>query len=292
MTSKYHKHLLLTFDAFNTLFTPRAPIAQVYIQHGNTYGIDCGDPEDPQTQSKMTHQFRHAFHKQAMAWPNYGRQNSVTVKQWWSAVIAATYRPYLNARNQPAVSPDLVDTLMHHFSSGKGYRLFPDVRTFFENLRDARLAADRFLNYQSVTVGVITNSDPRTQGILQSLGFKIGPYRIGHVVSLSEDSPQEVYDLDFIVSSYHAMVEKPDPELFITARDVARDILNLREIKWKLHGLDLVHVGDDMKKDVMGAQNAQWRPVHLCRESAEKYCDDVERITSLDQLPGLLSLRD
>ena len=39
------KSLLLTFDAFGTLFTPRRSIAKQYVEMGSKYGIDVSEDD-------------------------------------------------------------------------------------------------------------------------------------------------------------------------------------------------------------------------------------------------------
>jgi hypothetical protein len=40
------KNLVLTFDAFGTLFTPRAPIGQLYIAAAKKHGVDIDEGDE------------------------------------------------------------------------------------------------------------------------------------------------------------------------------------------------------------------------------------------------------
>lgn len=97
------KRLILTFDAFGTLFTPREPIAKSYADTARKFGLS-GFTDD-----EIASAFRDAFTCQSRNAPNYGRKVGLNAGQWWSNVWYplclsmdstmyydfATYTPYL-----------------------------------------------------------------------------------------------------------------------------------------------------------------------------------------------------
>lgn len=170
--------------------------------------------------------------------------------------------------------------LLHRFSSSKGYTLYPDVLPFFRQLRRKKQkdSAPR----SGLIVGIITNSDDRVPSILSSLGLSVGPLKLGgaqwdptQVESLGRKSK----DIDFVALSYDIGFEKPDSRIFDTVRKLIRQT--------KGDDCELLHVGDDLEKDVNGAKAAGWGSLLLDRE--EKYVDvPVNRIRDLENLKKLL----
>lgn len=119
-------------------------------------------------------------------------------------------------------------------------------------------------------VGVITNSDDRVPDILTSLGLSVSPLR-SPASERHEDGEQ--YDVDFSVMSYDVGHEKPDRRIFEAAEGMLETVLgqgNIDSREWRK-----VYVGDEFKKDVVGAIGAGWNAVLVDRESREEY-DDVK----------------
>ena len=85
----------------------------------------------------------------------------------------------------------------------------------------------------------------------------------------------------FVVFSQDVQVEKPDPKIFqITAERAGCDLT------------EMLHVGDSLKNDVMGAKNVGAQSVWLNRESLPNDTDirpDYE-IASLTEIPTILGL--
>jgi len=143
--------------------------------------------------------------------------------------------------------------------------------------------------YQSTVIGIVTNSDARVPSILSSLGLVVGPLCYGgpdsRAQSLSDCKSIE-NDIDFVVTSYDVGHEKPDSRIFGAARELAGEMLG-RGVT--LDDFECVHVGDEVAKDVYGARGAGWKGVRLVRELEEGKTGDVDEISSLNMLPGILS---
>lgn len=146
--------------------------------------------------------------------------------------------------------------------------MYSDVPPFFKRLRRLKQAAGQDSNVVDLSVGIITNSDDRVFSILSSLGLSTGPLRYGrnmdsvtpgvHIVSESG----EMSDVDFITLSYDVGFEKPSHQIFDAAKELGR-------LGWVYEDRDKVryiHVGDDLDKDVHGAQQAAWEGILLDRE--------------------------
>ena len=72
------------------------------------------------------------------------------------------------------VPPELAPKLIHRFMSNEGYELRPGASEVLRYLRESSRK-----NFDSVIVGVITNSDPRVPEVLSSLGLCMSPLRYG-----------------------------------------------------------------------------------------------------------------
>ncbi len=88
------KRLILTFDGFGTLFTPREPIAKSYADAARKYGLS-GFTDD-----EIGSSFREAYKCQSNIAPNYGKRVGLNAVQWWSQVrypsrLISSCFPYL-----------------------------------------------------------------------------------------------------------------------------------------------------------------------------------------------------
>ena len=158
----------------------------------------------------------------------------------------------------------MISELMRRFSSDVGYRLHADVLPFFHRLRTVKSLnkPPHDWPWQKTIVGVISNSDDRICKVLQSLGLRVVPRRIGMSDDLEQnDIVSESEDISFVVCSYDVGFEKPDKRIFTAAADLTARLGFAGD-------MDVLHVGDDLQKDVAGAENAGWHAVLLDRQPA------------------------
>jgi hypothetical protein len=74
------KKLLLAFDAFGTLFTPKRPIFAQYGEIARRHGVTC--PSD----SELGKSFKAAFKEESKLHPNYGKALGMGAATWWTNV--------------------------------------------------------------------------------------------------------------------------------------------------------------------------------------------------------------
>lgn len=303
-----HRTLLLTFDAFNTLFHPRLPIAIQYTQTAQSLGFLPATTSPDAVQSA----FRSAFKHHAALRPNYGRQTPGFggPNAWWGAVIRECMA---NAKGggtrEEDVPEELIQRLIKRFNSGEGYAMYPDVAGFFERLRrwkESRRgnkttvgAQGRGKEFDWIVVGIISNTDDRVSSILSSLGLRVGTAWANNGELLSPGGkkiePDGHYDVDFIVTSYEAGNEKPHKGIFEVAEKRAREHLLATESDSKHPRSSLektawsyVHVGDHYEQDYEGAVNAGWNCYLLPRDGIEHAPKDLGRVNKVDTLTELL----
>ena len=293
--------LLLTLDAFSTLYRPRNPIFTQYL----TLAQQCRLPLAPdlsqaQLEQQVSSNFKAAFKSTYASSPNYGRATGMKAEEWWDKVVRTTFSPllHLDQNNQHHASSlsstdiedesvlltDLSKRLYTHFSSSAGYVLFPDARRLFDRLRTLRHSISTSTNdpgaaapaVPSIIVAVLTNSDPRVAPILRSLGLRVGsPLPTSPTAAIDQDvEPEEAEDgpndIDFVLTSYEAGYEKPDPRIFEAAERMAASIARYHQHGGVEIEIKKLHVGDDYGKDVRGAEAVGgWEAVYLDRRGGE-----------------------
>ncbi|KAJ0416789.1 HAD-like domain-containing protein [Aspergillus carlsbadensis] len=298
--------LLLTLDAFNTLFHPRHPIPAQYAASAAAFNI-------PITPSALQPAFKSAFKAQSRSHPNYGRDLALRgeyggPRQWWEDVIRGSFARALaessssdsNAKTTEIPNGLVVD-LLDRFASARGYKLYDDVRPFFERLHEMQRKGT---SRRRVIIGVVSNSDDRVCSVLESLGVSVGETRAGerggHKLpgfeeerertgtpqpntrdSVSPLQGQGQTDVDFVLTSYQAGAEKPAPYVWDTALRTAQVLTD--DAVGNEGGWECVHVGDDFGKDYRGAVDAGWKAYYLPRDpqAAANAQEGTKTITSL-----------
>ena len=188
------KNLLLTLDAFETIFHPRQPVPVQYAQTAHAYGL----PESLVTPESLKTSFKKTFKTLSATRPNYGRADALQGKyggprQWWEEVIRGSFGDILSHAqsakgdgekgDRDVKLPDgMVHALLERFASKEGYELYPDVNPFFRRMRDLkdirrRGAGGGGAGFNNLVIGVVSNSDDRVPDILKSLGLTVGETR-------------------------------------------------------------------------------------------------------------------
>jgi FMN phosphatase YigB (HAD superfamily) len=266
------KNLLLCLDAFGTLFTPNIPIPVAYARAAARHGIHIRNTKDPKEISTL---FKKAFKQESQQNPNYGKATGMGAEKWWGNIIQNTFTPFLKPGQR--FPPALTQELLQRFSSDEGYTLYSDVRPFFDVLRSARFHSQHQSQshqpwpWDKTIVGIITNSDARVPGILQAFGLSIGPRRYSppdqdpdknEIVEQPSLNTNEEHDISFVVLSYDVGYEKPDEGIF----KAAEAMLSLTLENDAAQDYEKLYVGDDFKKDYLGAEAAGWERILLVRE--------------------------
>ena len=272
LLSRQSRTLLITVDAFGTLYRPRQSIPAQYLAVARSCGLHVS--ADTKTLSQS---FKNAFRLNYAHSPNYGKATGMRPEEWWANVVNDTFEPLvLDGQRVPESLPA---SLFEHFSGGKGYELFPDTMPFLQQIRQWRQNLRREHGVDRVVIGVLTNSDPRVAGVLKNLGVAVG-----------DGCGQNFQnDLDFVLTSYEIGHEKPSPLAFAEAEQQARTTLGLPRLRKDSNdsvsdGVK-VHIGDDLHQDYWGAVRAdrKWDAILLDRNSAteEPPYNDVKHIATL-----------
>ena len=135
-------------------------------------------------------------------------------------------------------------------------------------------------------VGIITNSDDRVPLVLESLGLRIGPRRVGSLTNRSADALDED-DISFVVLSYDVGFEKPDRKIFQAAEEMLRETLagGCEDTYGNgIDGYEKLYVGDELKKDYVGARAAGWNSLLIDR--GRKLKDPLVKVEASEYRAG------
>lgn len=205
-SSTHQRTLLLTFDAFGTLFHPHPSVQYQYARTAHEYGL----PRTAVTPDKLKTAFKEVFRAHLKKYPNYGRADVLRgryggPRQWWEEVIRGSFGRVLDTSSPPpslspspstsvtqeesgerqTVLPDgMVEALLNRFSGAEGYVLYDDVEPFFARMRQLRAAKTG--QFDRVFLGVISNSDDRVPSVLKALGLRVGDVRADRDLSSME----------------------------------------------------------------------------------------------------------
>uniref|UniRef100_A0AAG5DW25 Haloacid dehalogenase-like hydrolase domain-containing protein 3 n=1 Tax=Anopheles atroparvus TaxID=41427 RepID=A0AAG5DW25_ANOAO len=116
------------------------------------------------------------------------------------------------------------------------------VDLFLRALQETR-TVDPSTQYQGKIVGVISNFDSRLSTILLNNG-----------ISSTMRDNCETRMVDFIITSYEAGVEKPDPKIF----EIALKRANLQSHTSPVQPHEALHIGNLYNEDFLGARGAGW----------------------------------
>lgn len=196
---------------------------------------------------------------------------------------------------------------MRRYSTEEGYDIFPDVLPFFQTLKGKSSSGDtNAWPWERTVVGIITNSDDRVPGILESFGLKIGPTRVGTSDHRSIDAAMEE-DISFVVMSYDVGVEKPDRRIFDAAVSSFNKALKAEDNELQAKDFEKLYVGDSQVHDFFGAKGAGWDALLLDRDGTFKQAfakegkdlvtvtvneEEGDNVTSLHVIKTLKALSD
>ncbi|KAF7584253.1 Haloacid dehalogenase-like hydrolase family protein [Clavispora lusitaniae] len=229
--TRFPKPYLVSFDLWDTVYTPRKPISQQYYEISHReFGL-------PLSLESIEEKFPMVYRDMVQKYPNYGKYSGEihSTNDWWAELIVRLYDiPHFTQNNE---SRRLCDRLLAHFGSSEAYYLYDDVLPVLETL-----------SRNGIKMIAATNSDDRVLGILQSFGLA----RYFESVHIS-------YDVG------HA---KPDRRFF--ARAAQKHLKALQQQDSNITATDFLerawHVGDHYEEDFVGAVKSGWNGVLVDRE--------------------------
>uniref|UniRef100_A0A1B6LGF6 Haloacid dehalogenase-like hydrolase domain-containing protein 3 n=1 Tax=Graphocephala atropunctata TaxID=36148 RepID=A0A1B6LGF6_9HEMI len=221
---------LITFDVTGTLLALRESVGLQYAKVGLHHGINA--PPD-----ELSKQFYSVFKKLLIQHPNFG-ESDIGWQEWWRQLVFHTFQDSLPSKNldkSPALDRISLD-LIEAYKTTECWKLAEGTTSLLDKLSNT-----------SLRLGVISNYDPRLEDILK--GLNIHKY------------------FNFVLTSYSAKCQKPDPAIFKIVEDMNKDLMQN----------EIMHIGDNPKLDFMGAKGAGWNSL-LLAENTSKIVDSFPEI--------------
>jgi putative hydrolase of the HAD superfamily len=227
------------FDAGETLLHPHPSFHELFAKVCAGYGVTVDAEVVRATQEKLAPHLIELAERSGVTNPSLSAEDS---RKFWTFL----YESLLAELGLP--DHGLSQRLFEVFSSSSSYRLFDDV---LEVLHE--------LSARGYKLGLISNFERWLEEMLVEL-------EVGHLFEWS-------------VISGVVGVEKPDPEIYRIASEVA-GVPPSRS----------VHVGDSYANDVRPAEAAGMRAVLLDRVGryADKECATIESLRELPELIGAM----
>lgn len=317
--------VLVTLDALGTVYGFRKPLFAQYRDVARRVKPTAEiDPKE------LEHAFRQSYKHHCATFPNYGKGKLESPEVWWSKVVHQTFGQFMDEGSLGVLAP----ALYTHFSTKDAYEPFSDVKPFLQNMAALKR---RFTDPDGpiILTGIVTNSDPRVGDVLRDMGFRLGSFappsyneQITLMMETARRDPsnptyptvtRDFYkiedDFDVVCTSYAADAEKPAPEIWdfaleiastkIWSRgeqtadvatnfgDAARNIISAGQYRFDAENLICIHIGDELEKDYIGASNSEpWSALLLSRGEEEQTSldNDIKKVKSLHEAFMVINL--
>lgn len=219
---------LITFDITGTLLKYRSSPAIEYLKTLNKHGIEV-------KLSTLEDLINKNWYLMTKAHPNFGLNTGLGWDNYWRTYARNVFHEAFQIENITDNVPlkAIIDDLMETYSTGETFKV-----------QNGAIELLEYLKKEQVSMGVMSNYDPRVKCMIKNLGLS--------------------HYFQFILSSYEVRSEKPDVKIFREAESYVTKGIN-REL--------FLHVGDSYLLDFKGAKNAGWSAclVHNDNNITERY---------------------
>ncbi|KAG7691933.1 hypothetical protein KL933_002268 [Ogataea haglerorum] len=115
---------LLTMDAYDTLYTPREPIAVAYNRIAGAISSDA-----VMETGEFKRRFKSAFQSVWQKYPNYGKAAHMPIDTFWRYVLVTLY----------GGNYEFIDDIIKHFETREAYKVFDDVQPFLNSIKNSKV---------------------------------------------------------------------------------------------------------------------------------------------------------
>ncbi|NXO54137.1 HDHD3 protein, partial [Aramus guarauna] len=164
----------LTWDVKDTLLRLRQPVGESYAAEARAHGVRV-------QLAALGQSFREAYGAQSRRFPNYGRGQGLSSRQWWLQVVEQTFR--LSGVHEDRVLSLMAENLYRDFCSARNWEVLPGA---VETLSRCRQRGFR--------MGVVSNFDNRLENVLSQCNLR--------------------HHFEFVLTSEDAGFAKPDGRIF------------------------------------------------------------------------------
>ncbi|XP_017690817.1 PREDICTED: haloacid dehalogenase-like hydrolase domain-containing protein 3 [Lepidothrix coronata] len=165
---------LLTWDVKDTLLRLRRPVGQSYAAEARAQGLQV-QPE------ALGRAFREAYGAQSRRFPNYGRGQGLSSRQWWVDVVKQAF--VLSGVQDGAALTALAEKLYRDYCSSHNWELLPGAEETLSRCRQ-----------RGFRMGVVSNFDNRLENILSQCNLR--------------------HHFEFVLTSEAAGAAKPNRRIF------------------------------------------------------------------------------
>jgi len=225
-------------------------LGKIEDHYGNA-ARTCGVELPPHKMSSIGKCFNEAYHETSDAHPCFGN-HEMSAKDWWRRCVKRSFE-LVGTEMSDQEQERVFQRVYSKFGSHAAYDAFPDASPFL-----------KWCHRRGIATGVISNADERYgDSILPMLG-------LGD-------------DMKFLTFSKNVGYEKPRKEIFQAAIKQAEPWLSLvksnsmREDAFNscppLKPEEVLHIGNDFKKDYLGAKDAGFHAILLDRYDEKELAD-------------------
>jgi REG-2-like HAD superfamily hydrolase len=189
----------------------------------------------------MMKSFRSNFKELNKSHPIFGK-DSIGYNEWWTRLVTRVLKEAsTNIINEDSCNK-IAQKLIRKYETDECWAKFKKSEELLKAIKD-----------QNKILGVISNFDPRLYNLLNNM--KLANY------------------FDFVITSYEVGIEKPNAEIFYHALEEAK------KINANIKPNEVLHIGNERDKDIIGANNANFSAVLIDPEGG--HFRDIEQFYNL-----------
>ena len=206
----------------------------------------CGVSGISAVSDRISGSFNDAYEETCERYPCFGGSR-ITAKNWWRQCVARSFE-LAGVQMTQGEEERVFQRVYSTFGSHAAYKAFPDAMPFL-----------RWARRNGIACGVLSNADERYgDSILPMLGLVDG--------------------LSFLCFSKDLGFQKPDPRAFSGVMEAADPWLPRGAVEHEdVLPSDILHIGNDYRKDFEGARRSGMHAVLLDRYDESEQADEWRR---------------
>ncbi|OUM52715.1 hypothetical protein BVG19_g1928 [[Candida] boidinii] len=285
-SEKFPKPLLLSFDAYDTIYINKNSMGYEYNKIFGNYNINLNS-------EIINNNYYSNFKKLFNDYPNYGKFHGLEVNEFWvkfiKLVIVQSIKKidlmkienrYADNKTGITILNQIVTEILHNFAKNDTYKIYDDLIPFLNYLQnDLKLTNNNLI--------VSSNADLKVTNLIMN-EFKLNKF----------------FDKNSIYLSYNLNLNKPNPKFFesiINNELMKHNSLhkNSTTTVGNLTKKDLIdgmwHIGDDYEKDILCCNSVGIKGILIDRKIKNpnyfKKFYDINKNLKFVKVSNLLTLK-
>lgn len=239
----YKRFKLITFDVPNVILKLKKPPGVQYAKTAAIFGINCKI-------DLLNENFKKNWIQMNKQYPNFGLYSNMTWEEWWRKLIVNVFRE--SGCDTPETELDIVASQL--ISAYKTNQCWEYV--------EGALSLLTFLLHKRITIGVISNFDPRLEEIL--INMRIRRF------------------FNFILTSYEAGFAKPHEQIFKEAM-FQSGYISLRPDQ-------CLHIGRSVMLDYFPAVSNNWKGFLVVNKNLRRFVYEHPTVNPVHVFPNVFDL--